>query len=210
MNLREKQKIKRHAAILNSAAKIIRRQGYRKTTMENIAAEAEVGVATVYNYFGTKENIFRAIFDPELQRIIDEAEKVLSNPPEDPTEAIMLLLRCYMSLGYNWSDKNILQVISVPFSGEYDTTFTDVIDGAENTVVSQIARLIGIFQEQGKIPGHFDNGEVASIIFFILNEEYLRCVLNEDAVPEGSFEKIERLTSTLFSLWSPAEDGPGP
>lgn len=203
MNLREKQKIKRHAAILNSAAKIIRRQGYKKTTMENIAAEAEVGVATVYNYFGTKENIFRAIFDPELQRITDEAENVLSNPPEDPSEAIILLLRCYMSLGNYWSDKNILQVISVPYSGEYDTTFTDVIDGAENTVVSQIAELIGIFQEQGKIPGHFDNVEVASIIFFILNEEYLRCVLNEDAVPEHSFQKIERLTLTLFSLWSP-------
>ena len=51
--LREKQKETRRQAMLTAAAKLFKEQGFAKTSMEEIAAAAELSVATAYNYFKT-------------------------------------------------------------------------------------------------------------------------------------------------------------
>jgi AcrR family transcriptional regulator len=58
----------RRSMLLDMAAVVILRFGYRKTTLEDIAAEAGVSRATVYNYFPSKEEVFRAIIDREMER----------------------------------------------------------------------------------------------------------------------------------------------
>jgi TetR/AcrR family transcriptional regulator, regulator of autoinduction and epiphytic fitness len=49
--------------ILETAARLFADAGYGPTTMEAIAAAAEVGVATVYANFGTKPGIVEALVD---------------------------------------------------------------------------------------------------------------------------------------------------
>lgn len=43
--------------ILEAARRVFGRQGLRATTMEQVAIEAEVGVATVYRHFGDKKSL---------------------------------------------------------------------------------------------------------------------------------------------------------
>ena len=47
--------------ILNAAKKMFVRYGFAKTTMSDIAEEAGVARQTVYNAFGSKEDILRAV-----------------------------------------------------------------------------------------------------------------------------------------------------
>ena len=62
VGLREKQKERRQRDILDAATRLIEAQGWENTSMEEVAAGAEVGVATVYNYFGSKVELVHAIF----------------------------------------------------------------------------------------------------------------------------------------------------
>jgi TetR/AcrR family transcriptional regulator, mexJK operon transcriptional repressor len=53
----------RKTAILNAAAVIFPQKGYLETTLNDIAREAGVAVTTVYQHFGSKEQLFLALTD---------------------------------------------------------------------------------------------------------------------------------------------------
>jgi AcrR family transcriptional regulator len=65
IGLRERKKLKTREAIQRTAMRLFEKQGYEETTIEEIAAAAEISPSTFFNYFPTKEDVvlFDA-FDP--------------------------------------------------------------------------------------------------------------------------------------------------
>lgn len=80
---RERERIARRAEMLDAARSVLAERGFVGATLEEIAARAEYGKGTLYNYFpGGKEEILFAIFEgiyDDLVSIIDA-----SFPPSDP------------------------------------------------------------------------------------------------------------------------------
>jgi AcrR family transcriptional regulator len=71
--------------IVDVARKIFTRYGFRKTTMEEIAAATHKGKSSIYYYFPGKEDIFKAVVEKEageLQVRLDKAIRVDATPLE--------------------------------------------------------------------------------------------------------------------------------
>jgi AcrR family transcriptional regulator len=68
--LRERKKAKTRAAIREHALRLVREQGYAATTVEQIAAAADVSPSTFFRYFPTKEDA--VLYDP-YDRLMIEA-----------------------------------------------------------------------------------------------------------------------------------------
>ncbi|MEG6509196.1 TetR/AcrR family transcriptional regulator [Methyloligella sp. 2.7D] len=71
--LRDRQKRKRQACILDAASALFRRKSFDETTVEEIAEHAEVSPGTVFNYYGTKVNILLSLIEIENRKILAAA-----------------------------------------------------------------------------------------------------------------------------------------
>lgn len=61
--------------ILQMAQRQFARRGYAKTSMRDIAALAGVGLGNIYNYFSSKDELFREVVRPTLcalERLLEE------------------------------------------------------------------------------------------------------------------------------------------
>ena len=105
--LRERKKLKTKEAIQREALRLFQQQGYDETTIEQIAAAAEISPSTFFNYFPTKEDLilfdrYDPIFesflmelpiDVPLSQSIERAMALLAGALEADRETILVRSR---------------------------------------------------------------------------------------------------------------------
>ena len=62
----------REQQMLDAAVQMFSVNGYHETSMDAIAAEAQISKPMLYLYYGSKEELFGACLDRELSRFVDE------------------------------------------------------------------------------------------------------------------------------------------
>ena len=76
LGLRERKKLKTKEAIQREALRLFQEQGYDETTIEQIAAAAEISPSTFFNYFPTKEDVVLFDrYDPMLESFVASLPK---------------------------------------------------------------------------------------------------------------------------------------
>ena len=87
--LRERKKARTRASLREHALRLFREQGYQATTVEQIAAAAEVSPSTFFRYFPTKEDV--VLQDDMDARMV---EAFARQPPDlAPVAAIRAAMR---------------------------------------------------------------------------------------------------------------------
>jgi len=78
-----KEEVRTH--IVGVARRIFTRNGFRKATMEEIASLSRMGKSSIYYYFKSKEEIFRAVVEFEARMLKERLSRIIgksSSPPE--------------------------------------------------------------------------------------------------------------------------------
>jgi AcrR family transcriptional regulator len=76
------QRQERATGILDVAAALLLRHGYRRVTIDDVAAAATIGKGTVYLHWRTREQLFSAVFEREVLYAIDELRLALGRDPQ--------------------------------------------------------------------------------------------------------------------------------
>lgn len=93
LGLRERKKARTRQALQEAALRLIRDQGYDATTVDQIAAAADVSPATFFRYFPTKEDVIvEDEYDPILVRRWQEID-----PSGTPVQRIRQVVRDTLS-----------------------------------------------------------------------------------------------------------------
>ncbi len=81
----QKDQIRSH--IVSVASKIFTRFGFRKTTMEEIGMASKKGKSSIYYYFKSKEDIFKAVVEKEAEELKNDLQDAISGV-DDPAEKL--------------------------------------------------------------------------------------------------------------------------
>jgi AcrR family transcriptional regulator len=85
-----KEEVRIH--IVGVARRIFTRYGFRKATMEDIASTSQMGKSSIYYYFKSKEEIFRAVVEFEAMMLKERLSRIIrkNNSPPDRLKAYIL------------------------------------------------------------------------------------------------------------------------
>ena len=78
-----KDEVREH--LINSARQVFMRYGFKKTALDDIAKEARKGKSTIYYYFKSKDEIFKAVIEAESEirnQTIDEQVSAVEDPQQ--------------------------------------------------------------------------------------------------------------------------------
>jgi len=78
--------------ILQSAARVFARQGYHNASMDLIAEEAELGKATIYYYYKSKEDLLQGILTEGIREFFANLEEAFKKE-SDSINKIRLVIR---------------------------------------------------------------------------------------------------------------------
>jgi len=84
--LRERKKIETRLALARAAMRLFEERGYDATTVDDIAAAANVSRRTFFRYFSSKEEVF--VIDPE-GKLAALHVALADGPPDEPTVAAL-------------------------------------------------------------------------------------------------------------------------
>ncbi|OPX06613.1 TetR/AcrR family transcriptional regulator [Mycobacterium sp. AT1] len=74
--LRERKKLRTRAVLVDAAMDLCLKQGYQHTTVEQIAASADVSPRTFSRYFPTKDAVFLTLLEDYAHEVAIELERV--------------------------------------------------------------------------------------------------------------------------------------
>ena len=82
-------KAERRRAMLEAAGQVFARDGYERSRVDVIAREARVGKGTIYEHFGSKENLFCSYLSHLVHENVDDIT-AHAREEDDPRQALGL------------------------------------------------------------------------------------------------------------------------
>lgn len=82
----------RPRALMASALKLVKRDGYRRVRLEDVAADAGVSKATIYHYFAGKDDLLTHSVAARMAERHAEIEQQIASAPGSAADRLTLLL----------------------------------------------------------------------------------------------------------------------
>jgi AcrR family transcriptional regulator len=127
----------REQQMLDAAVQIFSVNGYHETSMDAIAAEAQISKPMLYLYYGSKEELFGACLDRELQRFIDEVRQTI-----DFTQSPKDLLRNAVLAFLNYIDTNRASWMVLYTQATSSQAFAHTVREGRERIIELVGRLL--------------------------------------------------------------------
>ena len=162
---RERQKQERERRILAAARRLFDRKGFAATSMEEVAARAELAVGTLYNYFPSKDQLLFAISRSDTEQLVEIGERILADPPEDPVEAIAALTDV-MVQGITTGERRLWRELFVAAIASPDTLGARLF-ALDMRLIAQLTTMLDRLKTRGAIDASVDSSRAAGLFYGI-------------------------------------------
>ena len=127
----------REQQMLDAAVQMFSRNGYHETSMDAIAAEAEISKPMLYLYYGSKEELFDACLNRELSRFI-EAVRADIDLKQSPKDLLTTTIRTFM----RYIDANRASWIVLYQQATSSQMYSHTVRQGRERVIDLVARLL--------------------------------------------------------------------
>ena len=189
--LRAKHRADRHGRIIEAAATLFRQSGYEGAKIEAIAAEAEVSVGTIYNYYRNKGDILVAIVSMEVNEVLNAGRGVVATPPRNVADAIDTLIGIYVDHSLIYLSKEMWRQAMATSTQQPDSPFGKTYAALDQGLIDQTCELVERLKSLGLVKAETDVRSAGEIIFNNMNMMFIEFVKDE-AMPLGTLRTAIR------------------
>ncbi|TQM25447.1 TetR/AcrR family transcriptional regulator [Nocardia bhagyanarayanae] len=193
-------RIDKRQAILDAAFSVFAREGYAQSSVDAIAAEARVAKHTIYNHFGDKASLFRAVLvaDAELSVANNLAAVDQLRDPDDDIGASLRaaglrLAQCYCD-ERSTSLRRLLHAEIVQFPDLLDIVRGRAMDRVNDALADRLARL--------SLAGRLDIGDPAEaaeqFTALLTGPLEIRSHFGTRRVPDAELEAVSEAAVRTF------------
>jgi AcrR family transcriptional regulator len=181
-------------AILDATDRLLARFGYRKMTVEDIAAEAGIGKGTIYLHFNSKEEVVLSHVDRIVDRLKQQHLGVIARSDNTAPERIrqMLLARVLFRFDsiqhYTQSLNDVLAALRPGLLARRAKYFEEE------------AQLFAEVLEEGRASGEFRFENASTVAWALLEATNGLLPYSLSTAELGEREEVERRTSAIADL----------
>ncbi len=184
-----KEKLSKKDKIINAALKIITEKGNMNFTIREVILDADVNIASVNYYFGTKRKLIQEIEKKFIQTLLD-FQSILANPQSSPKQQL-----------FEWACTLIEELIKNPgivlilsnkliLTEQFDENIELFIEENNQYLNSIIKKITGIEdEEQIKLKITIFNADLFFPMLFIKNSEKIFGFSIQDAEIRNKYVK---------------------
>jgi AcrR family transcriptional regulator len=147
------------ARVLEVAYEVFAAEGLG-VPIDEIARRAGVGAGTVYRHFPTKEDLYRAVIEDHINRIIDDGRQVLASG--EPGEALFTFLQS-MVLEWGATDRGLAEALA-----GIGIALEDAVPDKEEVFLTLLEDLLRAAQKAGTVQRDVDVRDVKAIVVGML------------------------------------------
>jgi AcrR family transcriptional regulator len=183
--------------IIDAARRIFTQKGFLATTVRDIAAEADINIASINYYFRSKEKLFAVIMDETIKKMFDRIEPALNDETTSLIEKVEICVGYYIDQVLENPDFPFFMVNEV-MAGK---TTLPTISNMRQLVNSHFAKQLKALQTEGTIafqPVHLLWNLLGMIIFPILTRPQ---VLHMNYFNADEFRQMMQERKKLIPVW---------
>ncbi|SDZ65676.1 DNA-binding transcriptional regulator, AcrR family [Evansella caseinilytica] len=186
MNGYERRKQKKAEQIYAAAFDLISKFGYSKVSINEIAAMAKVSPATIFNYFGTKEQLYAETLDYWVDKQIEAYENILASTRSFPDKIKEILLLEADNV------KTYFDHTTSPLDTE---TSSFLQSGSEEKIKQFFINIVELGKQEGYIRPNYSEDIIQAYFKMYINE--FSRLLQQKKQAEST-QQIEQLLHLFF------------
>ena len=199
--MRERKRQERHDTIIDAAMVLFQRKGYEQTTMEDIAAQADVSPPTLYRYFPRKVELLIALFWKERERLaaaLDEFHKTSTDM--DAVEAVSGLLHLNNTGIRSKAERRLWREAVAALMRMHDTA-DDEFRAIKRYFEKHIERMLLRLRRDSLVSKDMPLPTMVRVLYAVAAENYYRMLANEFRSAEDERIAMEDQVGLVLKGW---------
>jgi AcrR family transcriptional regulator len=176
--LRQRRKEARPAELLAAALDLFVERGFAATKLDDVATRAGVSKGTLYLYFSSKEELFKAVIQQGILPLLDQGEEVLEQHQGDAASLLEVMLKTWWAL---IGESRLAGIPKLMISEAGN--FPEVAQYYYENIIVRVRNLIRKVLERGIASGQFRVGEMESTIDVILAPQLMLTIWRYSLAP---------------------------
>ncbi|MFG3419641.1 TetR/AcrR family transcriptional regulator [Micromonospora sp. NPDC048063] len=166
----------RRRQIVDAARRCFLREGFHRTTMQDVIAEAGLSVGAVYRYFPSKAHLINAIAEDAVGGAEVVLDEVLRQEP--PLPLVEALDRALAYVETQLGDDGVLRIaIQVWGEAQRDPALAEFVAGKYDDIRRHFEALVRRAQRTGEVAADADPEAVAAALFGLVPGWFLQRLL---------------------------------
>lgn len=198
--LRSRQKSERRDAILTAAKRLFEQNGIESTTMATIASEVGVSTPTVFNYFGTRDELLLAIILDGHVKAVESSRRIATRSGQGLTADLTDLLTRFTKYSMQIFNKPVWRYADSAAIRQPKSEFVQRYAQIDVVLRKEIESLLRDQPSETRRGGGFDAAALAAVIYNHWNAHYIAFIKDDDMSLESHFEALLPQIKELLSL----------